>query len=151
MQNVIVSDTSCLILYNKIGELELLHKLFGRIVITETVAKEFKRPVPRWIEIINPTTNLHIGLLGFLDAGEATSISLAKELKEVLLIIDESKGRKVAKELGITISGSLGVLLAAKNKGIISSVKPIIQKISETDFRLSEELIRRVLQFAKEE
>lgn len=151
MQKVIVSDTSCLILYNKIGELELLHKVFGRIVITETVAKEFKKQIPRWIEIINPTTNLHVGLLGLLDAGEATSISLATELKEALLIIDESKGRKVARELGITISGSLGVLLAAKNKGIISSVKPIIQKISETDFRLSEELIRRVLQYAKEE
>ena len=79
------------------------------------------------------------------------AFSLAKELKEALLIIDELKGRKVAKELGITISGSLGVLLAAKNKGIISSVKSFFQKISETDFRLSEELIRRVLQFAKEE
>lgn len=116
MQNVIVSDTSCLILFYKIGELELLHKVFGRIIITEAVAEEFKNQIPHWIDIINPTTNLHIELQGFLDAGEATSISLATEFKEALLIIDESKGRKVAKELGISITGSLGVLLAAKIK-----------------------------------
>ena len=151
MQNVIVSDTSCLILFYKIGELELLHKVFGRIIITEAVAKEFKKLIPHWIDIINPTTNLHIELQGFLGAGEATSISLAKEFKEALLIIDESKGRKVAKELGIAITGSLGVLLAAKNKDIISSLKPIIQRISATDFRFSEDLIKTVLQLAKED
>ncbi len=57
---------------------------------------------------MNPTTNLHLGLQGFIDPGEATSISLAAEFKGSLLIIDEQKGRKVAKELGIAISGSLG-------------------------------------------
>lgn len=76
MQKVIVSDTSCLILFYKIGEFELLQKVFGQIIITETVSKEFKRPIPKWIQIVNPISNLHKGLLGFLDAGEATSISL---------------------------------------------------------------------------
>lgn len=120
MQNVIVSDTSCLILFYNIDELELLHKIFGRIIITETVAKEFKKLIPHWIDIINPTTNLHIELQDFLDGGEATSISLATEFKEALLIIDESKGRKVAKELGIAITGSLGALLAEKIKVLLA-------------------------------
>lgn len=151
MQKVIVSDTSCLILFHKIGQLELLHRVFGRIIITETVVQEFKRPIPPWIEVINPTTNLHLALQGFLDPGEASSISLATEFKEALLIIDESKGRKVAKELGIAISGSLGVLVTAKNKGIIDAVKPIIQEISRTNFRLSEDLVKRVLHYVKED
>lgn len=117
MQKVIVSDTGCLILFYKIDELELLQKVFGHIIITETVvSKEFKRPVPKWIQVINPSTNLHVGLQGFLDPGEATSTSLATEFKGSLLIIDEKKGRKVAKELGLAISGSLGVLVTAKTK-----------------------------------
>lgn len=111
MQKIIVSDTSCLILFHKIDQFELLQKVFGHIIITETVSKEFKRPIPDWIQVINPTTNLHLGLHGFLDPGEATSISLATELKGSLLIIDESKGRKVAKELGIAITSvMLGVI-----------------------------------------
>lgn len=151
MQKIIVSDTSCLILFYKIGEFELLQKIFGHIIITEKVFTEFKRPIPEWIQVINPTTNLHLGLQGFLDPGEATSISLATEFKGSLLIIDESKGRKVAKELGIAISGSLGLLVTAKNKGIIDSVKPIIEKIKQTNFRMSERLIEKMLRHANEQ
>ena len=151
MQKIIVSDTSSLILFYKIGEFELLHKVFGQLVITETVAKEFKRPLPNWIEIINPGTNLQKGLLGFLDAGEATSISLAIENQGCLLIIDELKGRRVAKELGLEITGSLGILVVAKNKGLIPSVKPIIEKIKNTYFRLSDALVRKVLLHVNED
>lgn len=145
MQKIIVSDTSCLILFHKIGEFELLQKVFGQIIITETVSKEFKRPIPKWIQVINPTTNLHLGLQGFLDPGEATSISLAIELTGSLLIIDELKGRRIAKELGIATSGSLGILVIAKNTGIIDSVKTIIEKIKQTNFRLSDNLIQKIL------
>lgn len=76
MQKIIVSDASCLILFYKIGELELLKKVFGKIIITEIVSKEFNRPVPDWIQIVNPSTNLQLGLQGFLDPGGATSILL---------------------------------------------------------------------------
>lgn len=151
MQKTIVSDTSCLILLYKIGEIELLQKVFGTIFITETVSVEFKKPIPNWIQIRNPKNNLHIALRGFIDAGEATSISLATEYKECLLIIDELKGRKIAKELEINITGTLGVLVTAKNNGIIESVKPILKKIRNTNFRLSDELIEKVLFLANEE
>jgi len=61
------------------------------------------------------------------------------------LIIDEIKGRKAAKEMEISVTGSLGVLVAAKSKGHIQAVKPLIEKIQKTNFRMSEELIERVL------
>ena len=150
MPTVIVSDTSCLILFYKIGELELLNKIYGQIVITETVSKEFKKPLPDWIQVQNPITNLHQGLMSFLDAGEATSIALAAELSDCLLIIDESKGRRVAKEMGIGITGSLGSLIAAKQKGIIHSVKPILDKIKQTNFRISDDLVNKILHLANE-
>jgi len=146
MPSVIVSDTSCLILFYKIGELDLLKKIFGKLHITDTVLKEFKQPVPDWIDIVQLKTDVHKGLSGFLDPGEATSIALASEYEESLLIIDEIKGRKAAKEMGISVTGSLGVLVAAKIKGHIQTVKPLIEKIQKTNFRISEELINRVLE-----
>lgn len=150
MPKVIVSDTTCLILFYKIGELDLLKKLFGKLCITEAVLKEFGQPVPDWIEIVKLKTDVHKGLLGYLDAGEATSIALASEHTDSLIIIDEIKGRKAAKELGIPVTGSLGVLISAKNKNYITAVKPILEKIEETNFRISKELIERVLKRANE-
>jgi len=150
MPSVIVSDTSCLILFNKIGELELLKKLYGTIHISETVLKEFNQPVPDWIEVVKPKTDMQRGLSSYLDPGEATAIALATEHEHSLLIIDEVKGRKAAKELGISVTGSLGVLVASKKKGHIKAVRPIIEKIQKTNFRVSERLIERVLEKANE-
>jgi predicted nucleic acid-binding protein len=62
MPNVIVSDTSCLILLSKIGELELLERLYGEIIITEVVKSEFIDPLPSWIKTVNPSHNFSIGL-----------------------------------------------------------------------------------------
>lgn len=129
MPNVTVADTSCLILFYKIGELELLKKLFDTIQITETVSKEFNQATPEWIKIVNPSSKLEQGLSSYLDPGEATSIALAAEHNNSLLIIDEIKGRKAAKELSVQITGSLGVLVTAKQKGHIPAVKPMIEKV----------------------
>lgn len=145
MPNVTVADTSCLILFYKIGELELLNKLYGTIQITEVVSKEFNQATPKWVKIVNPSSRLDKGLASYLDPGEATSIALAAEHDGSLLIIDEVKGRKAAKELRVQVTGSLGVLVAAKQQGYISAVKPLIKKIQQTNFRISEDLIERTL------
>ncbi|MCH8569692.1 MAG: DUF3368 domain-containing protein [Balneolales bacterium] len=129
MPKNIVCDASCLILFNKIGSLDLLNQVFGKILITDTVAKEFGHSIPEWIQVRPPNSILQKGLLNILDAGEASAITLATELDDALLIIDESKGRKVAKKMGLSVTGSLVVVILAKNKGYISSVKAIIEKI----------------------
>jgi predicted nucleic acid-binding protein len=54
-------------------------KLYGKLHITDTVLKEFNQPVPNWIEIVQLKTDVHKGLSGYLDAGEATSIAFASE------------------------------------------------------------------------
>jgi predicted nucleic acid-binding protein len=150
MPDVTVSDTSCLILFYKIGELELLKNVFGNILITETVSKEFKKELPEWVRVVSPQSNLHKGLSSVLDSGEATSIALASEHDNSLLIIDEVKGRKVAREMGVQITGTLGVLVTAKEKGYIKAVKPIIQKMEKTNFRVSEALLQKVLEKVNE-
>lgn len=150
MQKPIVVDTSCLILLTNINMLDLLEKLFREVYITEEVRDEFNKPLPEWIKIKNPENNISDSISKELDIGEATVISLALDNNESLLIIDELKGRIISKKLGVKITGTLGILLTAKKKGLIKSVKPIIQKIQKTDFRMSDLLIEKILKIADE-
>jgi len=146
MQATIISDTSCLILLNKIGELQLLQKLYGKIITTQIVADEFVSHLPDWISIQNPSdTKIQVVLNAALDKGEASALALALEQEDCLLIIDELKGRKLAQQLGLTITGTLGVLAQAKQQGYIPMLKPLLDKVKRTDFRLSERLIQETL------
>ena len=146
MQPVIISDTSCLILLQKIGELLLLQKLFDHIIVTQMIADEWNDPLPQWIHIQNPISIINQFVLeATLDKGEASTIALALETKDCVLIIDEQKGRKMAKQLGIAITGTLGILAQAKQNGFIVKLKPLLDTIQRTDFRLSEYLIQEVL------
>jgi predicted nucleic acid-binding protein len=146
MQATIIADTSCLILLEKIGELSLLHTIFGEIVTTQFIADEFGEVLPYWITIQNPMNKSSQLLLEItLDKGEASAIALALEMGNSLLIIDEAKGRKIAKQVGLTITGTLGVLAQAKLKGHIQVLKPLLEKIQQTNFRISEQLVQEVL------
>ena len=151
MQKTIISDTSCLILLEKIGELELLHKVFGEILITQVVADEYGLNLPEWISVQNPTDKNYQKILeASVDKGEASAIALAVELSDCLLIIDDAKGRNLADALGIKITGTFGVILEAKLSGKINSVKPLLSKIKQTDFHFSKELERKILAKANE-
>ena len=141
MHKTIISDTSCLILLEKIGELDILHKLFGTIITTTEVAEEFGQTLPSWFELRQPTDKNYQSIIeASVDKGEASAIALAIELDDCLLIIDDLKGRKFAHQLGLTIIGTIGVIVDAKLVGIIPSVKPILAKIKSTNFRITEQL-----------
>jgi predicted nucleic acid-binding protein len=142
MQKIIVSDTSCLILLAKINRINLLQKLFGRITITSIIANEFGNELPDFIEIEDPhNTNYQKILESIIDKGEASAISLALEKENCLLIIDDNKGRKEAQRLGLNLTGTIGILIIAKQKGLIHSISEVIDDIQNTNFRLSENLI----------
>ncbi|MBN2443608.1 MAG: DUF3368 domain-containing protein [Spirochaetales bacterium] len=86
-----------------------------------------------------------------MDEGEAEAIALAKEKKAAFLLIDEMKGRLIAEREGITIIGLIGVLLAAKNRGLISSLKEMIELLeTNAGFWISEEFKTRILDVAGE-
>jgi predicted nucleic acid-binding protein len=110
MRKVIISDTSCLIQLEPIGELELLYKLFGAITVTPEIVDEFHGQLPAWIIVESVSNKTYQTILGAsLDIGEASAIALAIEQSECLLIIDDLKGRKFAEKFGLTITGTLGI------------------------------------------
>ena len=151
MHRTIISDTSCLILLEKIGELSILNKLFGNITTTSEVAEEFGQQLPPWFEIKDPKDKNYQAIIeASVDKGEASAIALAIELDDCLLIIDDLKGRKFAHQLGLTIIGTIGVIVDAKLAGIIPSVKPILSKIKSTNFRITEKLELLILKRAGE-
>lgn len=147
---VIIADTSCLIIYETINQLEILHKTFPVISVTQQVAEEFG-DLPNWITIKEiSNSSQYLELAEILGKGEASSITLALEAKDSILIIDEKKGRKMAQKLGIDIIGSLGILVKAKEKGIIKSVGQILGKIDGTNFRISENIKQKIIKEASE-
>ena len=151
MHKTIISDTSCLIILDKIGELEILNKLFGVITTTGEVANEYGQELPSWFEIREPSDRNYQSIIeASVDKGEASAIALAVELDDCLLIIDDLKGRKLALELGLIIIGTIGVIVDAKIAGIIPSIKPILSKIKQSNFRISAELEILILKRAGE-
>ncbi len=85
-----------------------------------------------------------------IDKGESSAIALALETPDSVVILDDYKARKIAERLGVTLTGTIGVIIKAKLNGIIPSVKPIIEKIKQTDFRLSAEIESQALKEADE-
>lgn len=67
-----------------------------------------------------------------------------------LVIIDDNAAKKTAKYLGLTVTGTLGVLIKAKQSGIISSVKNAITKIQSNGFHINENIIKLALKQAGE-
>ncbi len=151
MHKTIISDTSCIILLDKINELEILNQLFGKIITMPEIAKEFGRQLPSWFEIQQPKDkNYQLIIKASVDKGEASAIALAIESDDCLLVIDDLKGRKFANQLGLTIIGTIGVIVDAKLAGMIPTVKPILTKIITTNFRITERLELLILNKAGE-
>ena len=129
-RETVVADASCLIVLQNIREPSLLQKLFGEVFITQEVNKEFGVNLPEWIKIKKVQNKVQQKALTLiLDAGEASSIALCLETANSLLIIDEKKGRRIARQLNLKISGTLGVILRAKEKRLINSVEELLTKL----------------------
>ncbi len=161
-ERLVAADASPLIGLAVAGAFDLLRSLFDRITVTSAVRDEVMagggRPGARelsqaiesgWIEV----AAARLDTTGFADlgAGEASTLALALESSgRCLVLMDEPLGRAHARAHGLAVTGLAGVLLAAKRAGFVSSVGPFFERLEGSDFRLSEEVIRTVLEQAGE-
>lgn len=159
--NIIVSDAGPLIGLARIGKLKILKKLFEKVYIPEAVYKELaiesgKEGAKILKKEVNSDWIIHEkGIIvpqkiqNILDLGESEAIVLAQK-KKALLLIDEKKGRKVAAAEGVSFTGTGALLIRAKQKGYITSVKEALNELINEDYRFSETLIKKILKLAGE-
>lgn len=145
---IVISDTSPVNYLVLIGEIDLLTKLYQTVIVPQSVFEELTaaasplevrnwlKKKPDWFLVKQISSSILPTFYG-LDAGESEAIQLAQELNADLLIIDEKQGRKIAKEQGLKIIGTIGILASAIEKDLIDAEKTI-QKLENTNFHFAE-------------
>ena len=150
MDKTIISDTSCLISLDKLGLLHLLNLFYKEITITPEVQMEWGKPIPDWVnENRVQNTKLQSKLENKLGKGEASSIVLALELQPSVVIIDESKGRKIAKTFNLEVIGTLGILILAFKNGYLNDLEDTLLNLKSNGFRVSDVLLQKVIDSSK--
>lgn len=160
-ERAVVCNTSPLLYLHQIGQLELLHGLYGRVRAPWAVWDELRAgaalgfPVPNvealsWIHIEPIPDRTLLPAVVDLGIGEAEAIALALSIPESLLVLDDALGRKIAHRSGVAVTGTLGILVRAKEKGLLPSVAPVISDLRQTTMYLAPELIAQVLREAGE-
>lgn len=160
---LIVSDTSPISNLLIIHRLDLLRKIYKKIIIPGSVMTELlelekfnydltELKSAKWIEVISVVNKNEINsLLTEIDLGEAEAIALAKQLRADWLLMDETIGRSIARKQGLNVIGLLGVLLEAKRLGELASVKTIVDElIQKAKFRVNKKIYQEILELANE-
>lgn len=160
---IVVSDSTILIGPAKIGKLDLLREIFSKVYIPEEVFKEVtergkKKPGSQvireswWIETKQIKDNTQVNfLMASLEKGEAEVLALAKEIKTDLILLDEEKARKSAVIAGFEVMGLLGLLIVAKNLGILKEIRSSIEELKRKRFRINDKIVVEVLRKGREE
>jgi predicted nucleic acid-binding protein len=155
-------NSSPLIFLAKLGMLDLLDKLFEEVYITEAVYEETvvegsdheESSLIARTEFLKKVKVSDQRLVRFLremiDYGEAETIAFALEKNLDLVVLDDKDARKVARGFGLKVTGTLGILLLAKKRGLITSVRPYIESLRKNGFRISEGILERILKEAGE-
>lgn len=159
---IVVADAGPLIALAQIGQLGLLRSLYRRLYVPPSVRDEVVvagcgRPGSdelasvAWVEVRAPRDTTAVDLLRErLDAGESQAIVLAIELGAALLLIDEARGRRLAEARGLPKIGTLGMLVVAKRRGLITAVTPLLNELGAQGFRMSVDLYRTAQALAGE-
>ncbi|RKU36091.1 DUF3368 domain-containing protein [Candidatus Poribacteria bacterium] len=156
----VISNTTPLIGLSGLNYLPLLRDLYTEVWIPREVEKEFLaldeivyqevlNSAP-WIKVVDLTNPQSAAIYQGIDDGEAEVFALAVEHDARLVLLDENKGRKKGKEIGLTVKGTVGVLQEAKEVGLIDVIKPLLIQLQDNGIHLSESLINNALQDAGE-
>lgn len=153
----VIADTGPINYLILIQEIQILPALYGRIVVPASVCEELKHPrapdavrswmsqSPAWFEVRTPARLPDPELAGaHLDAGERDAILLAEELGADQLIIDEVRGRRVAQHRHLPVTGTLGVLKAGAEEGLLD-LKSVVARLNQTNFHVAQDILDRLL------
>ena len=154
-----ISDRSALIAFARAGRLALLEATLQQIIVPPAVWREVAsdpgRPgamalrAAKWIVVTSPSEAPPPGLRASLGPGEREAIALALETGDTLLV-DERLARMEAQRLGVSIVGSGGVLVAAKWRGLIPEIAPVLQELEDVGLHISQSIRDAVLRKASE-
>ncbi len=159
---IVISDTTPIISLLKAGRLDLLQMLYKTILIPQAVYREltenpsyaeeseFVKSI-NFVEVIRVRNIKSVGILRAvtgLDEGESEALVVYDEQKANLLLMDERKGRNVAKQLNVRYIGTVGVLMLAYDKGLVFAieVKRCIDKMLENEIRLDKKICNVVME-----
>lgn len=147
----VVVDATPIVALAGIDRLDLFRALYGQVLVPPAVWHELEtggqRPggladlrLAPWIKIATPADAASMALSADLDRGETEVIALARELNARLVVIDDRLGRRHALRLGLEITGSIGVLLRAKELGHVDRILPLLERLESNGLYLSERL-----------
>lgn len=150
-----VADTSALQYLFQLGHLDLLRHLYMRVLVPRAVERELEigrrdgRNVPvvasiAWLEVISVSNPLL-----HLDPGEAEVIAAAQQ-RGILAVLDDRAARRAAEALGVAVTGTLGILIEGKRRGLIPAVEPEFDRLVTLGFRLTPATRRMALELAGE-
>ena len=149
MKEQAITDSTCLIGLERIGQLSILPELFSPLSAPPEVQREFGAALP-WLSVKAPAdATLVAALQMVVDDGEAEVIALAKEIG-CRAILDDRRARAAASRLNVPCIGTVGVLLRAKRNGVISAIKPLLDDLHSNRFFISEALRSQALLLAAE-
>ncbi|MXY99683.1 DUF3368 domain-containing protein [Candidatus Poribacteria bacterium] len=156
----VISNNSPLVALWRLDLLSLLRDLYTEVWIPQEVKREFLRieKISRqealnnaaWIKTIDLTDSESIPISNRLDPGEASVLALGKKYDARFVIIDEKKARQEARKMGLSLKGTVGVLLDAKKNGLIDEIKPLLIALKRNGMHLNESIIFEALQQAGE-
>ncbi len=147
-----VVDTSVLIALSSIDRLDILERLFTNVLVSRAVAEEYGEPLPEWIRVYDVKNKQLVQvLLETIHRGEAETIALAIEANADTAVLDDKKARNIARKLGLKIIGTIGILILAKKQNLINNIEAEINKLIETSFYLSQDVIKRALEEARKD
>jgi predicted nucleic acid-binding protein len=153
---LVVADTAPLNYLVLIGQVDLLSALFGTVFIPEAVrdelrhaqtpklAREWIAEPPKWIEIVASSAENVDAELDRLDEGERAAILVALRIRADLLLMDDREGVRVARSKGFAVTGTLGVLDLAANRGMIA-LADTLERLKATNFRCRPEIMEALL------
>ena len=158
----VICNTSALQYLHQIDRLDLLPALFGQVHIPYAVAVELaegKRQnisLPTledlsWVTIRPVRDRTLLPLVTNLGDGEKEVLALGLEATDALLVLDDRNARRYAIAAGLEVTGTLGLLMLAKERGLIDSIRPALDRLQELQFRLSAATRQMVLNLAGEE